>query len=119
MPNVPVRGADGGTYQLEYVLGPGGGLVPGTPVDGDELGHGGTDTTGSSQTLATANSSRKRIDVSNTHDSIDVFLAFGTGATAESGEGQILPPNSTGSYYTTAAVKVIGTAGARVTYTEW
>ena len=118
MPNVPVRGADGGAYQLEYVTGPGGGLVPATPVDGNQLGQGGATANTSSGQLVAQNTSRKRIDISN-GGTAGVWLHFG-GSAAVAGQGTFLPPGSTGSWYTTARVAVIAASGSQaVGYTEW
>ncbi len=120
MPLLPVRGADGGTYQLEYVSGPGGGLVPATPVDGDQLGQGGGTSSSSSQQLVAQNTGRRRIDISNAGDS-DVWLRFGSGS-AIAGEGTLLPGRAQGTYYTTARVAMINEAGGSacaIGFTEW
>ena len=117
---VPVRGADGGTYQLEYITGPGGGLVPAVPVDGNQLGQGGITSSGSTQQLVAANTSRKRVDVSN-GGTTGVWLHFGA-SSAVAGQGVFLPPGSTGTFYTTARVAVINAASGTngpVGYTEW
>jgi hypothetical protein len=117
---VPVRGADGGTYQLEYVTGPGGGLVPATPVDGNQLSQGGGTSSSTTQQLVAANSSRRRIDISNAGDS-DVWLHFGA-SSAVAGQGTLLPGRAQGSYYTTARVAMINEASGTnvaIGYTEW
>lgn len=120
MASVPVKGADGGTYNLEYVTGPGGGLVPGTAVDGDPLNVSGATSAATTAQLVAQNTSRKRIDVSN-GGTAGVWLRFGSGS-AVAGQGEYLPAQATGSYYTTARVAFINEASGSnvpVGFTEW
>lgn len=109
MPLVPIRGADQNTYQLDYVTGPGGGLVPSIAIEGDQIGQGGVTSTGSTQQLTAANASRRKIDISNAGDS-DVWLTFGSGS-AVAGQGRLLPGRAQGTYYSQSRVAVINEAG--------
>lgn len=106
---VPVRGSDGSIYQLEYASGPGGGLVPATPIEGDQTGQGGLTSSSSSQQLVAANGSRNKIDISNAGDS-DVWLTFGSGS-AVAGQGRLLPGRAQGTYYSRSRVAVINESG--------
>lgn len=118
---VPIRGGDGSLYSLEYVTGPGGGLVPAIPVDGNQLAKGGGTSSGTTQQLAPANSGRRRIDISNAGDS-DVWLEFSAAGSAVAGQGTLLPGRAQGSYFTTARVAMINEAGGSacaIGYTEW
>lgn len=121
MPLVPVRGADGGTYQLDMVLGPAGGYVPSTPIEGDEISKGGLTSSSSSQVLAAANSSRSKIDISNAGDS-DVYLAFHASNGAVAGQGRLLPGRAQGTYYSRSRVSVVNETGGSncaVSYSEF
>lgn len=118
---VPVRGADGGTYTLEYVTGAGGGLVPGVPLEPDQISQGGLTTSGSSQQLVAANASRTFLRVSNSGDS-DVWLTFHASNSAVAGQGTLLPGRAQGTYFTESRVAVINeTSGANcvVGYAEF
>lgn len=106
---VPVRGTDGITYSLEYDTGAGGGLVPGTPIEGDQIGQGGLTSSSTTQQLVAANSSRRKIDISNAGDS-DVWLLFGSGS-AVAGQGRLLPGRAQGTYYSKSRVAVINETG--------
>src|SRR5690242_16089291 len=109
MPLIPVRGADGQLYQLDYENGPAGGLVPSMPIEGDQLSQGGLTSSSSSQQLVAANASRRKIDISNAGDS-DVWLTFGSGS-AVAGQGRLLPGRSQGTYFTESRVAVINETG--------
>lgn len=117
---VPVRGADGQTYNLEFVLGQGGGLVPAPEAEGDQIGQGGLTSSSSTQELVVANSGRRKIDISNAGDS-DVFLKFGSGS-AVAGQGRLLPGRAQGTYYTQSRVAVINESGGSncvISYAEF
>lgn len=84
---------------------------------GQAIGSDGITLNGSSQTLISANPSRSVLEISNGSDD-PISLNF-TNGTAVVGKGTILPPHSSGYWPTTGAVKVIGTSGDVVGYTEW
>lgn len=120
MPLLPVRGADGGTYQLDMVLGPGGGYVPSIPIEGDQTGAGGLTSSATTQQLVAANGSRSKIDISNAGDS-DVYLHFGAGS-AVAGQGRLLPGRAQGTYYSRSRVAVINETGGSncvISYAEF
>lgn len=121
MPLVPVRGADGASYQLEYVTGAGGGLVPAPPLEADQIGQGGGTSSGVSQQLVPVNASRYKIDISNAGDS-DVWLTFHASASAVAGQGRLLPGRAQGTYYTKSRVAYINEASGAacaIGYTEF
>lgn len=91
-----------------------------TPPDGSPLTTPTTATVGvgSGQMIA-SNGSRKRIDVSNSSTTAQVWIRPGSG-TAAVGLGWLLPPQAQASYYTTAALIAISTvAGTIVGIVEW
>lgn len=106
---IPVRGADGASYNLSYETGADGGLVPGMPIEGDQTSQGGLTSSSSSQQLIAANANRKKIDVSNAGDS-DVWLTFGSGS-AVAGQGRLLPGRAQGTYWSKSRVAVINETG--------
>jgi hypothetical protein len=107
---VPVKGADGLSYNLEFDTAAGGGLTPAAAIEGDHINQGGLTSSSSSQQLVAANSSRKKIDISNAGDS-DVWLTFHASASAVAGQGRLLPGRAQGSYYTKSRVAVINESG--------
>jgi hypothetical protein len=72
-----------------------------------------------SATLVAANASRKRIDISNSSTTAQVWIRPGAG-TAAVGTGWLLPPQAQATYYTTLALVAISTVAATVVgIVEW
>jgi hypothetical protein len=70
-------------------------------------------------TLIAANASRKRIDVSNSSTTAQVWIKPG-GGTAAVGTGWLLPPQAQATYYTTLALSAISSSGSvTVGLVEW
>lgn len=92
-----------------------------TPPD-TALGAGGATTANvaaTSATLIAANASRKRIDVSNSSTTAQVWIRPG-GGTAAVGTGWLLPPQAQATYYTTLALTAISSSGTvPVGIVEW
>jgi hypothetical protein len=91
-----------------------------TPPDGSPLTTPTSATVGvASATMIAQNLSRKRIDVSNSSTTAQVWIRPGSG-TAAVGLGWLLPPQAQASYYTTAALIAISTVAATaVGIVEW
>lgn len=96
-------------------------LPTSTPPD-TALGAGGA-TTGtvaaSSGTLIAANASRKRIEISNSSTTAQIWIRPG-GGTAAVGTGWLLPPQAQATYYTTLVLTAISSSGSvSVGIVEW
>lgn len=96
-------------------------LPTSTPAD-TALGAAGATTASvgtSSATLIAANGSRKRIDISNSSTTAQVWIRPGAG-TAAVGTGWLLPPQAQATYYTTLVLVAISTVAATVVgIVEW
>jgi hypothetical protein len=125
--NVPALGnilavkIDVGGDGASSLLGPAAPLPSYTPPD-TALGAAGatTGTVGtSSATLIAANAARKRIDISNSSTTAQVWIKPG-GGTAAVGTGWLLPPQAQATYFTTLALSAISTVAATVVgIVEW
>lgn len=72
-----------------------------------------------SGTLIAANALRKRIDVSNSSTTAQVWIRPGAGSAAV-GTGWLLPPQAQATYYTTLALSAISSSGTvAVGIVEW
>lgn len=120
--------AIGGSNALVLVLDVGGNPVsasnplPSSTAPDTALGALGA-TTGTvaatSGTLASANSARKRIEISNSSTTAQVWIKPG-GGTAVVGTGWLLPPQAQATYYTTLALSAISSSGSvTVGIVEW
>lgn len=120
--------AIGGTNALVLVLDVNGSPVsaanpmPSTTPPDTALGAAGATTVtvnATSGSLASANSARKRIDVSNSSTTAQVWIKPG-GGTAAVGTGWLLPPQAQAAYFTTLALSAISSSGSvSVGIVEW
>jgi hypothetical protein len=75
--------------------------------------------TAASGSLASSNGSRKRIDISNSSTTAQVWIKPG-GGTAAVNTGWLLPPQAQATYYTTLALSAISSSGTvAVGIVEW
>lgn len=70
-------------------------------------------------TLIAANALRKRVDISNSSTTVQIWIKPG-GGTAAVGTGWLLPPQAQATYYTTLALSAISSSGTvAVGIVEW